>query len=156
MEASLYREVEKKTIENFNLRCIDGSIHGCGKCVGYCAYEGHAGFLTAELRKEHQCIEKGCFHYSPKPRGLKNSCNDNAALQQKIFLIARATTAAMEGLRVIRVAVESDKNCIVHYAAIAQYDVSPVVAAIEASTGSRVTMKQIPCDFDVAVALVMA
>lgn len=155
MEASLYREVENKTIKNFNLRCIDGSIHGCGKCVGYCSYDGHAGFLTAEMQKEHQCIAKGCFHHSPKPAAQKR-LHDNSSLQKRILSIAQAATMAMEGLRVIRVVVESNANCVVYYATIAEYDVSPVAKEITASTKCQATMKQIPCDFDVAIALVMS
>ena len=71
-------------------------------------------------------------------------------------MIAQGATAAIEGLRVIRVAVEPDATCIVYYAAIAEYDVAPIAEAIVASTGYQVTMKQIPCDFDVATALVMS
>lgn len=156
METSLYREVERKTVRNFNLRCIDGSIHGCGKCVGYCAYDRHAGFLTAEQQDEHQCIEKGCFYHSSKPKARRSLQDNNKSLQRRILLIAQDATAAMEGLRVIRVAVEPDATGVVYYAAIAEYDVAPVVETIAASTGHQVTMKQISCDFDVAVALVMS
>lgn len=49
-------------------RCIDGKITGCGKCVGYCNYDGHPGYLTKELRKEHDCIKKGCNYYISKCR----------------------------------------------------------------------------------------
>lgn len=156
METSLYREVERETIRNFNLRCIDGSLHGCGRCVGYCTYDGHAGFLTAELQGEHQCIEKGCFYHFSKPKAQRNLRDNNKSLRRRILLTAQDATAAMEGLRVIRAAVEPDATCVVYYAAIAEYDVAPIVEAIAASTGCQVTMKQIPCDFDVAVALVMS
>ena len=47
-------------------RCIDGKITGCGNCVGYCQFWGHPGYLTKELRKEHNCIKKGCNYYIPK------------------------------------------------------------------------------------------
>ena len=156
METSLYREVERETIRNFNLRCIDGSLHGCGRCMGYCAYDGHAGFLSAELQDEHQCIEKGCFYHSSKPKARRSLHDNRKLLQRRILLTAQDATAAMEGLCVIRVAIEPDAICVVYYAAIAQYDVAPIAEAIAASTGYQVTMKQIPCDFDVAVALVMS
>lgn len=156
METSLYREIEKKTIRNFNLRCIDGSIHGCGRCVGYCSYDGHAGFLTPEMQKEHRCMEKGCYYHYPKPAAPKKSYDANRALQKKILSIVQTATAAMEGLRVIRVALESDANCVVYYVAIAEYDVSSVENEISANTAHQIHMKQIPCDFNVAAALVMA
>ena len=47
-------------------RCINGKITGCGNCVGYCNYSGHPGYLTKELRKNHNCIKKGCNYYIPK------------------------------------------------------------------------------------------
>lgn len=156
MGTSLYREIEEKTIKNFNLRCIDGSVHGCGKCVGYCSYDRHAGFLTPEMQKEHQCIEKGCYYYYPKPAAQKRSHDDNRALQKRIFSVAQAATATMEGLRVIRVSVEPNAKCVVYYAAIAKYDISPVEEAITASTECQTGMEQILCDFNMAVALVMS
>lgn len=156
LDVSLYCEVEKRTIKNYNLRCIDGSIHGCGKCVGYCCYDGHTGFLTAELQTEHQCIEKGCFYHHPKPVKQRRSHADNVSLQKEVLSIAQGATFAMEGLRIIRVAVPSSTSCVVYYAAIAMYDISVVAEKIAASTGCQVVMKQIPCDFDTAVALVMA
>lgn len=156
MDSSLYREVEKRTIKNFNLRCIDGSIHGCNKCVGYCSYEGHAGFLTSEMQKKHQCIEKGCFYHYPKPAVKKRSHDDSRTFQKKVFLIAQAATAAMEGLRVIRVSAETSTSYVVYYAAIAKYDISSVIEAITARTECQICMKQIQCDFNVAATLVMS
>lgn len=47
----------------YNRRCIDGTVTGCGKCVGYCTFYEHEGFLTKELRKKHDCLRKGCRYY---------------------------------------------------------------------------------------------
>ena len=47
-------------------KCIDGSITSTGKCVGYCTFYEHPGFLTKELRQEHNCVKKGCHYYSQK------------------------------------------------------------------------------------------
>lgn len=49
--------------DKYNRRCIDGTVTGCGKCVGYCAFYEHTGFLTKELRKQHNCLKKGCRYY---------------------------------------------------------------------------------------------
>ncbi len=48
--------------------CIDGTKTGCGKCVGYCTYYEHTGFLTDSLRKKHNCLKKGCRYYVPKDK----------------------------------------------------------------------------------------
>ena len=49
-------------------KCIDGTITGCGKCVGYCRFRDHPGYLTKELRKDHDCIKKGCRYSEPKQK----------------------------------------------------------------------------------------
>ena len=53
-------------------RCINGRKTGCGNCIGYCKYSGHPGYLTKELRKEHDCIKKGCNYYVPKTKSPAN------------------------------------------------------------------------------------
>lgn len=42
-------------------RCIDGTVTGCGNCVGYCQFRDHPGYLTKDLRKQHDCIKKGAI-----------------------------------------------------------------------------------------------
>ena len=54
-------------------RCIDGSHTGCNKCVGYCTYYEHRGFLTKELRKQHDCLKKGCRYYVNKEKSSVSS-----------------------------------------------------------------------------------
>ena len=34
-----------------NRRCINGKITSCGRCVGYCSFQEHAGFLTREQQR---------------------------------------------------------------------------------------------------------
>lgn len=55
-------------VDSFNhtIKCINGRVTGSNKCVGYCQYEGHPGFLTKELRKQHNCIGKECYYYIQK------------------------------------------------------------------------------------------
>ncbi len=72
---SEYRIYENGNRDRFHLRCIDGSSTSCGKCIAYCKYSGHEGFLTRELRKKHDCLGKRCDYYLPKPKKMqKNIC----------------------------------------------------------------------------------
>lgn len=73
MTDNVYDQMEAAQKGRYNRICINGKVVGCGKCVGYCQYEGHAGYLTEKLRKKHECLEKGCFYYAPKPAREKNS-----------------------------------------------------------------------------------
>lgn len=63
-----YHDYEVQAGGRFRLRCINGHRTSCGNCVGYCRYSGHEGFLTRELRQEHNCLGKQCSYYLPKPR----------------------------------------------------------------------------------------
>ena len=53
-------------------RCINGKITGSNNCCGYCEYNGHPGFLTPELARQHRCEEKSCWYYKEKPMKLWN------------------------------------------------------------------------------------
>ncbi len=50
----------------YTRKCIDNRIVGSNKCVGYCSFEEHRGFLTQKLRKKHNCIKKKCHYYIQK------------------------------------------------------------------------------------------
>ncbi len=66
--ATTYSSYEAKNTTPHHRKCIDGKVTGSGNCVGYCQYCQHPGYLTKELRKEHNCIKKGCNYYLPKEK----------------------------------------------------------------------------------------
>ncbi len=66
--AATYRKYEFHEGENHTRRCIDGSITGSNKCVGYCLCELHPGFLTDRHRRTRGCRKKGCDYYVEKTR----------------------------------------------------------------------------------------
>lgn len=68
-----YNNYENKHLTPHHRRCIDGKTTGCSKCVGYCKFREHPGFLTRELRKRHDCLKKGCYYYVPKTKSVKSS-----------------------------------------------------------------------------------
>lgn len=63
-----YEAIEQHYKSSFNRKCINGKIVGRTKCVGYCHYDGHPGYLTADLRKKHNCLGKDCAHYVQKTK----------------------------------------------------------------------------------------
>ena len=62
-----YALIEKQCMGN-ERKCINGRVTGSNKCVGYCQYEEHPGFLTKELRRQHDCIKKKCCYYIGKSK----------------------------------------------------------------------------------------
>ena len=67
-EVDKYASFEKKSPNKFTRICIDGRITGRNKCLGYCQYDEHPGFLTADLIKQHNCKEKNCSYFVAKPK----------------------------------------------------------------------------------------
>ena len=62
----LYKQYESLSNSQYSRRTIDGKTVGSNKCVGYCSYNQHPGFLTKELRKNHNCLKKECNYYFNK------------------------------------------------------------------------------------------
>lgn len=52
-----YSSLDRKQNHTHNRRTIDGSITGCGKCVGYCQFSDHSGFLTKEQQAVMQRLD---------------------------------------------------------------------------------------------------
>lgn len=67
-----YAMLEEKHGRGHERRCINGKITGCGKCVGFCTYEVHPGFLTEDLKSKHRCDSRECRFFLPKPRKLRD------------------------------------------------------------------------------------
>lgn len=59
---------------NHTRKCIDGTVTSSNRCVGYCKYYGHTGYLTSKLRKKHDCIGKACRYYISKSNTLQRAC----------------------------------------------------------------------------------
>lgn len=101
-EQNRYATLEKQFRSSHNRRCIDNTVTGCNKCVGYCQYDLHPGFLTEKLRKQHDCIGKKCFHYLAKPEKKKMPQILKDISPSVLDLIQRVMNGD-EGLRVLRV-----------------------------------------------------
>ena len=52
----------KIPISKKDRRFIDRKYHTKKPC-GYCWMIGHRGYLTVQLMKEHQCLQKRCPHF---------------------------------------------------------------------------------------------
>ena len=97
-----YEFYEKQSRSQYNRRCIDNTITGCNKCVGFCQYSGHPGFLTEKHRKQHDCIGKRCYYYIAKPEKIKPA-KTLFDLSATILTLLREMMNENDGIRVIRV-----------------------------------------------------
>lgn len=97
-EKNIYKEMALKYGNSYVRQTIDGNCVGCGKCVGFCQYDGHPGFLTSEQRKTHDCLGKNCFYYVSKPVSEKKP----SVLQNEMhemLSVANKSIDTQEGIR---------------------------------------------------------
>lgn len=146
-----YEMHERTCRDTYNRRCIDGSITGCGKCVGYCEFADHPGYLTKEMRREHNCIKKGCHYYRRKEKHVAD--RETAQPPVPMLDIAQAETKELEGIKAIR----AEKGCngwVIYCVAIAEYALEAIADRIRKRSGEEVQLMILPYQFDVAAKLI--
>lgn len=151
-----YEYYESASPSRVNRRCINGRITGSGKCVGYCTYDGHPGFLTKELRKEHNCIGKGCFYYIAKERTEKEVTV--TIVDHSLFILeeARKELEHIESVYLTKVFMNSFDKYTVCYISISREDIPANISSeLSEKTGVNVTFKRLNYDFDTCVELIM-
>jgi len=153
-EAKDYYFYDAKYASSFNRPCIDGTITGCGKCVAYCDYEGHPGFLNEALREKKECLKNECKYYVPKSRKTKKIKHGHNDEKTRVLAVASAATNDMEGLKIMRVSKDPDGTWVVYYVAVAEYALTETAQEINKQTGINVKFQQLEYCFDIATSIV--
>ena len=150
-EINLYAEYEKRSPSRTTRRCIDGKITGSGNCVGYCEYVDHPGFLTAKQRKEHDCINKKCNCYIPKPHTPRRNIPE--AEPSMILQLAQQSVAEYDDLRIIN-ARRSNQTWIIGYITVfGEYNFTAIEEQIQKEVGVAVSMQKLNYSFERCVEL---
>ena len=147
--SNTYASYEVPYRSTYNRKCINGKITGCGNCVGYCTYNMHPGFLTKELRKEHDCINKGCYYYIAKPpKQETSSITENST--QDILSFAKHSTTISEGVMFMRVDKQSSDNYTIYYITITKdFMLTKLKEEIESKFTCNIDFIELPYSFDV-------
>ena len=153
-ETDVYGLYERKSPTKYNRKCIDGSITGCGNCVGYCRYKEHPGFLTAEQRTKHDCLKKGCFYYVPKRAHKKESKVLFVDYSERVFALAKQLTERYEGMRVMRVTKANDRWTLSYVTISNEYPLDYVQEEIQKNIGETVAFVNLGYDFERCVQLI--
>lgn len=149
-----YAIYEKRSHSKYNRRCIDGSITGCGSCVGYCQYEGHPGFLTEKHRSEHNCIGKGCFYYVEKPQRRKAD-KKQTTLPDVAGMVAQIVRD-FDGMRVMKADFSDNGQWVVHYITISNdYPLKSIAETVKEELGILISWHNLNYSFDKCVSLIM-
>ena len=153
---SAYEQIEANQRSGYNRTCINGRTTGCGKCVGYCQYEGHPGYLTEQLRKEHGCLEKECFYYISKPI-RKREPRKESSLLDRLLSSAIQKTTQMEGLGVMSVQEQGQNRWQFSYITISnEYSIHEVIRSLENDFHGEVSFKKLNYSFERCVQLILA
>lgn len=138
-------------------RCIDGTRVGCSRCVGYCRFEGHPGYLTAEHRQCHDCIGKGCRYYVEKPKKQRTACESRFDQSQRILSYAHAAIQMNRGYRVIRVEHEQENRYKAFFVTITNdYSFDLFIRSVKAQYDVDLKVERLNYDFDVSAAILCA
>lgn len=135
-------------------RTIDGTITGCGKCVGYCQFSEHSGFLTKEQRKEHNCIGKECHYYLSKPKAekVKISRKNNTT---EVIKKASEVIANLEGIKIIRAEGITQGGWKLKYVTLTNdYSIADLERLISTVLGQKAVMQRLNYDFEIAAQLI--
>lgn len=154
---SEYAFYDSHSKSKYNRISIDGTVVGCSRCVGYCKYDMHPGFLTEKMRKVHHCIEKGCNYYLEKDKYEKKDRKVGNDYLLQIEKSAKEHTSELEGMRIMRVVKNNDAYISVHYVAITnQYFLDECSELLSRLYGCAIRFKRLDYDFDTCVKLIMA
>lgn len=153
-EYNRYEKFGSLDTSEHNCVCIDGTVCGCGKCVGYCQFSGHRGFLTQKLRKEHNCIKKNCIYYVGREKSRKThiSLTDKSSdLLEK----ARKASENIEGFRFIKAKQDDYFNYILYYVTITDcYDLEDISGNLENMTDCKYSFEKLDYSFDKCAELI--
>lgn len=149
-----YSYFDNKQNHTHNRRTIDGSITGCGKCVGYCQFSEHSGFLTKEQRKEHNCIGKGCHYYLSKPKTEKvKTVRRNTT--NEIIQKSSEVISAFEGIKIIRAEEITKGGWKLKYVTLTnEYSIADLEKLISSVLGQKAVMQRLNYDFEIAAQLI--
>lgn len=139
--------------KSVSARCINGQITGSSACVGYCQYCEHPGYLTKELRKQHNCIQKECRYYVPKPK--EQTGDTEQVLTDKLMRFAQQAVSDIEDMRILRVFRESNVWVVKYITVFSTPIFSSIEQSLQKIAGAPVFMEREEYDFDRCVRLML-
>lgn len=153
-EITRYAFFEKRSPSAFTRVCIDGHITGSNKCVGYCQYQEHSGFLTTELLTQHDCIKKGCDYFIAKPK-YKDTAKEHDDMSLTILSHAQNIFSHNEGVKILGVKNTGFNSYSIEYITITnEYSLEDYVNLVYNLFGIEVAFVKLNYDFDVCVELI--
>jgi len=149
-----FNTYDRRYHSTYNRKCFDGTITGVGKCVGYCEYNEHPGFINEALEKKHRCVEKNCSYFIPKQKNKVLGRAKSNGDEDEMISIASKETSDMEGLRVMRASKNDAGEWTVYYIAIAEYSLREAADRIERQLCKKIGFSKLPYKYEIAANLI--
>lgn len=151
-----YASFEKQSTSKHLRQCIDNSVTGCNKCVGYCQFSEHPGFLTKELRKKHDCIKKHCNYYVPKSTKVKDAdYKCNVVDTNEIENIVETKVKQFEGMKIMKIDKHSNEQWTFNYITISNdYPLTEISETIKNEFGFLINWNRLNYTFDNCIKLI--
>lgn len=138
-----------------NRKCIDGSLTGSCKCVGYCTFEEHSGFLTKKIRRQHHCLENNCHYYLAKANMPHKNKQVKPTVIDRLLKDSRELVVKQEGVELVK-AKEVQNNYIIQFVAITNMiDLKEYAERLSCQYGTVVRFERLMYDFDKCVQLIL-
>lgn len=157
-----YQTVESHCRTNDHSRkCINGKYTGCNKCVGYCQYEGHPGYLNEQLRRDHQCLEKNCFYYLDKIKTSKSkedSCSKYKDDFEKLTILdtIKDKYSSLEGIKFLKSVPNNNGYTILYVTLSNAYPINNMQIEVSESIGRSIVFQKLDYDFDEIVNIILS
>lgn len=148
---SEYEVFERRHGDSKVRKCINGRNTGCGNCVGFCKFSGHPGYLTRDLRREHDCINKKCHYYIQKP--IRAPLSKPKDIASGLLTIVKKQLVDFDDLRVVNIHQIGDKWIIEYISVFGQYDLFDIEQTIKADVGVSVEIRKLDYSFERCVEL---
>lgn len=136
-------------------RTISGVIVGCARCVGYCHFSGHPGFLTEKQRKQHNCLGKACNYYVAKQQKAQRAKPEKEQKDVLIGAIMQKSSAICDAVKILDVKKEQDNSYRVYYVSITNdFPFFSCAKNLQKEYGIHVEYFRLDYDFDICVRLI--
>ncbi len=151
-----YRVIDKRFGSVTNKRCIDGRITGSNKCIGFCNYADHPGYVTSEIAQKHMCFEKGCGYFIQKTRELVCAPQkENGDIYSKIVESVYEQCNAFEGMKIINHKISGNKIVFYYVTISKEYRFDMIVQSFDkALFGLEIEFRVVPCEYTDAVNII--
>lgn len=141
---------------------IDGNACNEGQRIGYCWSEIHRGYLTKNLIKEHQCIEKKCKHFQKyenadywkqkeKRKAEKKKAKDKEKQikQTKEDLLVKIRELSASDNNFFPISVEKEKNYyVIRFVRFEYVDIYKYKTALKSLTLTPFTFYEIKTNYE--------